>query len=148
MSEVEARAEALLSPYRAIVWEADAASMECTYLSESGSMTFGYSRDDWTPKILTETIHEEDRDDTVANFALCTGRGRGHNFSHRSVASDGRVLRFFNIVRVVRGGRGVAIRIRGISLDVTNDPDLFDESSALHAIPSQASTARASNGDQ
>ena len=136
MKEVEARASTLLPEYETIVWEADAASLECTFIGASAVPMLGYPREDWTGRagFWAEIIHPDDRDEALANCALCAGRGRGHNFSYRALGADGQVHRFFNVLRVIRGPKKLAVRMRGILFDVTDPIDLLDEHSPLHEV--------------
>lgn len=136
MSDVELRARALIPDYETIVWEADAASLECTHIGASAIRLLGYPLDFWTGKagFWAEIIHPDDRDEALANCALCAGRARGHNFSYRAVSIDREVRRFFNVLRVIRGPKRLAIQMRGILFDVTDPADLLDETSPLHDI--------------
>lgn len=141
MTEVERRARSMLSDYRTLVWEADAGTLSFTYIDGRCVELLGYPREAWTtqPGFWTQSVLEEDRDDALANCALCTGRGRGHNFSFRIVASDGRILRFFNVVRAVRGSKGVAVRLRGILFEATDETGLADAFSPVNALPLRTS---------
>lgn len=139
MEDVALRASTLLSEYRTIVWEADAGSLECTYIGASAVPLLGYARTDWTGRagFWAETIHPDDRDEATGNCALCAGRGRGHNFSYRAVSADGEIRHFYNVVRVLRGPRGMAVYLRGILFDVTDDTGALD-SGPLAGIRVQA----------
>ena len=65
-------------------------------------------------------MHPDDRDDAIAYCALCTGKGEDHDFDYRAIASDGRTLLLHDVVKVVKGDKGIAARLRGIMLDVTS----------------------------
>ncbi|HEX7071855.1 MAG TPA: PAS domain-containing protein [Rhodothermales bacterium] len=123
---VDARAGATLSEFRMLVWEADAASLECTYIGSTALATLGYPARYWTgrPGFWAKIIHDDDRDETLANCAICAGRARGHNFAYRALAADGTYRHIFNVLRVIRGPRGLAIRLRGILFEV-DDPESF-----------------------
>lgn len=138
---VETRAGIHLNEYSTIVWEADASTLTCTFVGASAVPILGYDRNDWTrsPTFWSDIIHPEDRDEATANCAICAGRRRGHNFSYRAIAASGEVHRFYNIVRVVHGPKGMATHLRGILFDVTDDPDALSEASPLMQIESQES---------
>src|SRR5690606_6650397 len=95
--------------------------------------------EDWTRRagFWAEIIHPEDQDEALANCALCAGRGRGHNFAYRAVDADGEVHHLFNVVRAVRGPRGMAVALRGILFDVTHDPALLNGTGSLREISVQ-----------
>lgn len=132
---VDARAATLLPEYQTIVWEADAGSLECTFISESAASILGYPREDWTGRagFWVEMIHPEDRDEAIANCALCAGRGRGHNFAYRAFDAQGNVHRFYNVLRVIRGPKRLAIKLRGI-LFLTDSDGLSDDLNPLMQI--------------
>lgn len=139
MADVEARALRHLPEYQTIVWEADAGSLECTYIGASALPILRYPLERWTGSagFWAEMIHPEDRDEALANCALCAGRGRGHNFAYRAITAEGEVHHFFNVVRTVRGPRGLAVRLRGILFDVTQSPELLNGDGALREIAVQ-----------
>jgi hypothetical protein len=123
---VDARAASNLPEYRSLVWEADAASLECTFIGSTALEMLGYPTRYWTerPGFWAKVIHPEDRDEALANCAICAGRGRGHNFSYRALAADGTLRHYYNVLRVIRGPRGLAVRMRGILFEV-DDPESF-----------------------
>jgi PAS domain S-box-containing protein len=121
MPLLEQRAEELLGD-RAIVWEGDAATFQFSYIGRAAEVLLGYPASRWTtePAFWAETVvHPEDRDDAVAYCALATGQARDHDFVYRAIAADGRVVWLHDMVKVLRGLRGVPERLRGIMIDVT-----------------------------
>lgn len=142
MPLLERRAVRLLSSYRAIVWEGDATNFEFQYVSTSAEEVLGYPCERWTsePTFWADVVvHPEDRADAVAHCARSTGKGENHDFEYRAVAADGRVLLLHDVVRVVKGPRGVAVRLRGIMIDVTPEPEM---PSPIHALAPQIETER------
>jgi PAS domain S-box-containing protein len=122
MPDLEARAARFLPNQRAIVWEGDAATFQFTFVSRSAEDVLGYPASRWTtePTFWADiVVHPRDRNDAIAYCALATGQGRDHDFVYRAVAADGRVVWLHDVVRVVMGPKGVAQRLRGIMLDVT-----------------------------
>jgi hypothetical protein len=49
---------------------------------------------------------------------MATGNGRDHDFQYRARSADGRVVLLHDIVKVVKGKRGVAERLRGIMIEI------------------------------
>lgn len=122
MEEVAARARRLLPNHRTIVWEGDAATFRFLYVGGDAEEVLGYPASQWLdePTFWADTVvHPEDRDEAIAFCALATGKCEDHDFVYRAQASDGRMVQLHDIVTVLRGSRGVAERLRGVMLDVT-----------------------------
>lgn len=125
MEDLEARAERLLPGHRAIVWEGDAATFQFGYVGRAAERLLGYPTARWTsePTFWADVVvHPEDRDHAVAYCALCTGKGLDHDFVYRARAADGRDVRLHDIVRVIKGSKGIATRLRGVMLAVDDPP--------------------------
>jgi len=106
-----------------IVWEGDAQTFAFSFISRSAEELLGHSATRWTgePAFWAESVvHPDDRDDAVAYCALATAKCADHAFTYRARAADGRVVWLADYVRVIRGARGVADRLRGIMIDVTD----------------------------
>ena len=105
----------------AIVWEADAASLLFVFVSRRAEEMLGYPAEQWVtvPNFWTDHIHPGDRERTVTSFRATLLAGKDHEFEYRMTASDGRVVWFRNIVRVIRDRSGRAIQVRGVMLDIT-----------------------------
>jgi PAS domain S-box-containing protein len=121
MPTLAERAKRLLPGHNAIVWEGDAATFQFLYVSDSAEEVLGYPARRWVeePTFWADTVlHPEDRDDAIAFCALCTGKKADHDFEYRAVAADGRVVWLHDIVRVVKGEKGIATRLRGVMIEV------------------------------
>ena len=107
-----------------IVWEGDAQTFAFSYVSSSAEELLGHPARRWTTEATfwAETVvHPDDRDDAVAYCALATGKCLDHAFVYRAKTADGRVRWLADYVQVVRGPKGVAERLRGIMIDVTDE---------------------------
>lgn len=124
MDAMEKRAQEILADRRAIVWEGDAATFQFSYVGRAAEDVLGYPRRRWTdePTFWGQTVvHPDDRDEAIAFCALATGRCLDHDFVYRAVGADGKIVWFHDIVRVIKGRKGVAERLRGIMIDITSD---------------------------
>lgn len=124
MDQLEQRAEQILADRRAIVWEGDAQTFQFSFVGKAAEKMLGYPRRRWTdePTFWGETVvHPEDRDEAIAFCAVATGACRDHDFVYRAVRADGSVVWLHDIVKVVKGPKGVAERLRGIMIDITSD---------------------------
>lgn len=123
MPEIERRARKLFAGRSVIVWEGDAQTFQFSYVGGDAEAILGHARTRWTlePTFWSATVvHPDDRDEAVAFCALATGKGQDHDFVYRAMAADGRVVWLHDIVTVVKGSKGVAERLRGVMIDVTD----------------------------
>lgn len=107
-----------------IVWEGDAQTFAFTYVSAAAEALLGHPVARWTSEATfwaDAVVHADDRDDAVGYCALATGKGLDHAFVYRANTADGRTLFLADYVQVVRGAKGIAQRLRGIMIDVTDD---------------------------
>lgn len=120
---VEQRAAAIFAGRGVIVWEGDPQTFQFTYVSSAAEAVLGYPATRWLsePTFWTDTIvHPLDRTAAVTYCALATGRGLDHDFCYRAQAADGRIVVLHDVVQVIKGARGVAVRLRGVMVDVTH----------------------------
>lgn len=118
---VEHRARQLLSELRPIVWEGDAQTFQFSFIGGAAEEVLGHPASRWTtePTFWADVVvHPEDRNDAIAYCALATGKGADHDFQYRARCADGRTVLLHDIVKVVKGPRGVAERLRGIMVEL------------------------------
>jgi two-component system cell cycle sensor histidine kinase/response regulator CckA len=117
----EQRFHDLVQELDAIVWEADAATLRFTFVSQRAEALLGYPVEHWLGErdFWTARVHPEDRGRAVALCRAALAKGKDHEFEYRSVAADGRVIWLRDIVHVARDLRGEARQLRGITLDLT-----------------------------
>jgi PAS domain-containing protein len=111
------RARELLADREAIVWEADAKTFVFSYVNPGVEAVLGYPASRWTeePTFWADVVlHPNDREESVTYCATETGKGCDHDFEYRAVATDGRVVRLRDYVRVVPDAAGKPARLRGV----------------------------------
>lgn len=108
-----------------VVWESwgrpDAATQRIDFVSSHVEAMLGYTVDEWlsTPNFWLTIVHPDDRD-TAAAAATATYEAKGSGANQfRWVARDGRVLDVLAHSSVILDERGVAVGMRGVTLDVT-----------------------------
>jgi PAS domain S-box-containing protein len=118
---VAERASRLL-PGDPVVWEGDAATFEFTYVSPSAERVFGHPARAWRGSGFwaDAILHDDDKNEAIAYCALATGQCRDHEFEYRGRRADGEVRWIYDVVKVVKGPKGVAERLRGVMLDITD----------------------------
>jgi PAS domain S-box-containing protein len=110
----------LVNSIEGIVWEADARTLEFTFVSRQAQRMLGYPVDDWLrhPAFWKDHIHTEDRDRAV-NGRLATAAARQNRDSeYRMIASDGRIVWVRDLVNVVDENDDT-VRLRGVTFNVT-----------------------------
>jgi PAS domain S-box-containing protein len=102
-----------------IVWEADPDTFQFSFVSAEAEHILGYPVSAWLePGFWKRHTHPDDVERT-ARFCLdATAHGRDHEFDHRMIGSDGRVVWLRDIVSVRKSPDG-AIRLVGIALDIS-----------------------------
>lgn len=122
IAAVQARAREAFPGTRFIAWEGDPATFAFSYVSADAEAMLGHPARDWLASStfwVDRIVHPDDRRDAMAYCALATGKGRDHLFEYRALRADGSTVWMLDYVNVVRGGRGLPSRLRGIMFDVT-----------------------------
>jgi PAS domain S-box-containing protein len=117
----ERRLRELIESLDAIVWEADAATLQFTFVSQRAEQLLGYPAAEWLaePDFWVQHIYPEDREKTLSYCHTAIGEGRDHEFEYRMTAADGSEVWLRNIVRLVRDASGRPAKLRGLMVDVT-----------------------------
>ncbi len=120
-SSSEQRFRTLVEGLDAIVWEADPASFQFTYVSRHAEKILRYPAERWLrePDFWVNHIHPEDRSWTVTYCRKGVSEGRDHEFEYRMLAADGRPVWLRDIVRMVKDDRGRVQLLRGLMIDIT-----------------------------
>ncbi|HEX6134616.1 MAG TPA: PAS domain S-box protein [Longimicrobiales bacterium] len=118
--DAEHRYRDLVEGLSTVVWEADAQTFRCTYVSPQAEQLLGYPLSDWTSTDIWRTlIHPDDYDDAMSECSTRTGAGEDHVLEFRAVRSDGGVVWLRDFVRVLMDEQGRASKVRGVLTDVT-----------------------------
>jgi PAS domain S-box-containing protein len=131
LEETKRNYESLVNSVDGIVWEADARTLQFTFVSKQAERLLGYPVERWLePSFWREHLHQEDRARTVDYCLQATAEGRSHDFDYRMMAADGRAVWVRDIVSVVvEGGKPVALR--GIMLDITEQKRMHEQLAAF-----------------
>ena len=110
----------LVDSINGIVWEADALTMQFTFISRQAGDIFGYPVEQWlsSPTFWVDHIHPEDRNWAPQYCLEEVRKHRGHTFEYRMLAADGRTVWIRDLVAVlIENGR--VTKLRGIMEDIT-----------------------------
>lgn len=133
LEQSEQRFRDLVGSTDGIVWEADAATYEFTYVSPNAERLLGHPMEAWLrPGFWIDHLHPEDREQAIRARAVCTGRLEDHDSEHRFLAKDGRAIWLREIVHVVvEDGR--PRWLRGLMVDITAQKQALEERLHLQA---------------
>jgi PAS domain S-box-containing protein len=118
----------------AIVWEADAATFQFTFISRRAEDLLGYPVERWLsePHFWADHILAEDRAWAVDYCLECTRALEDHQFEYRIQAADGRMVWLRDIVHVVADAQGRPALLRGIMVDLTERKRAEEERTRLY----------------
>lgn len=103
----------------AIVWRADAVTLQITYISERAKLILGYPLSQWRQPAFQEThLHPEDRLKVLACYREAIRDGEKHRLDYRMTAADGRAIWFHDCVHVINVG--ARKELIGVMVDITD----------------------------
>jgi PAS domain S-box-containing protein len=110
----------IINSVEGIVWEADGATGQATFVSEKAEEVLGYPTARWLsePRFWENHLHPDDREKMIALSTTAKARLRPFELEYRMVSADGRDVWFKDRINVV-SPPGRSVKHRGIMLDVT-----------------------------
>ena len=111
----------LVNSVEGIVWEADAATFQFSFVSDQAERILGYPVERWLsePTFWKDHLHPHDREWAVPFCERATGENRDHDLEYRMIAADGRVVWLHDLVTVVVDD-GRPTQLRGVMVDITD----------------------------
>lgn len=116
----EQRFRDLVQGVDAIVWEADVANYQFTFVSQQAEELLGYPVEQWLTytDFHTKYIHPDDREKVVKLYQLAITEAKEQVIEYRAISADGRALWLRDILQVVNEA-GQAPLLRGVMVDIT-----------------------------
>ena len=132
----------LVNSMDGIVWEADAATFQFTFVSARAEHLLGFPAARWLAdtEFWVSQIHPADREAVVDCCVAATVKKENHTFEYRMLAADGRAVWLRDIVTYVEEP-GKPPMLRGIMLDITAGKQ---QEEALRLLGSAVEQARES----
>jgi PAS domain S-box-containing protein len=120
LRESQHKYENLVESIDGIVWEADAQTFHCTFVSRQGERILGYPLEQWLkePSFWLAHIHPDDRQWAPAYVKKKTEEMRPHELEFRMISADGKVVWLRALVTVI-AEQGRPATLRGICVDIT-----------------------------
>ena len=120
LAKAEGDISDLVASLDAIVWEADAPTLEVTFVSEGAKRLLGYSTDRGRQSVSWHRhVHPDDRERVLASTSVAARSNRTVSIEYRMLATDGRIHWFRDYVHPVGSPTTSPNRLRGITVDVT-----------------------------
>ena len=109
----------LVHVLEAIVWRADTATRQITYISERAKIILGYPLSQWRQPDFQEThLHPEDRLKVLACYREAVRDGENHRLDYRMTAADGREVWFHDCIHAIKVG--TRKELIGVMVDITD----------------------------
>jgi PAS domain S-box-containing protein len=117
----EERFRDLVQGLDAIVWEADAASLRFSFVSQRAEAILGFPVVRWlgTPDFFLTRIHPDDRTRAMRVCRDAIAEGADHEFEYRALTAHGREVWLRDIVHVVPSIVGRSTQLRGLTVELT-----------------------------
>ena len=121
LQKSEHRYRSLVEGVDAIVWEVDAATLQCIFVSQQTEAMFGYPLEQWLsePNFLVNHIHPEEHEQAVRYWTDAVTEGRDYEVEYRMITADGNIKWVQDVVTVVVDGNGRPVCLQGLRMDVT-----------------------------
>lgn len=120
LRRAEAEYRQLLESVQAVVWRADATTLQFRFVSSEAGPLLGYPPSRWVddPAFWPEHVHPDDREWVVSLRMRSAAERHDHEAEYRLITADGRVVWVRDVVRV-RGGERRSPELFGVTIDVT-----------------------------
>ncbi len=118
--KAERQYKELVASIESIVWEADAKTLQFSFVSKQAERLLGYPVEQWCdePDFWKNHLHPDDREEAIDACLKGVMEKSGHDLEYRMVASDGQIVWLRDLVRVVLEN-GEAVKLRGIMMNIT-----------------------------
>lgn len=122
------RYESILKTVDGIVWEADAQTLEFSYVSPQSEKILGYRPSQWYEDntFWENHIYEDDRDWAVKYCEKQSRKRENYSFDYRMIDSEGDIIWIRDFVSVVMES-GKPSKLRGILVDITSQKKIEEE---------------------
>jgi PAS domain S-box-containing protein len=119
LTEAEGHIRDLVASLDAIVWEADAATLDVVFLSQGVERLLNYEAGQGTDAFWGRVVHPEDRERVLASAREALSTKNVISLEYRVLTADGRIRWFRDSIHPVAARSGVGERLRGVMFDVT-----------------------------
>lgn len=106
----------------AIFWEANAKTLQFSFVSQSSQMLLGYPSDNWLQKsdFWVNLIHPDEREEILQYRRQQIKQGLDHEIQYRCIGANDQIVWLRDKAYLVRDDDGTILKIRGLLLDITD----------------------------
>jgi PAS domain S-box-containing protein len=129
----------------AVLWEADAVTLQFTYISPDAEELFGYPLERWLTdaNVWVDLLHPFDRDRAVQECRDAIAAGQDHVLEYRVRTAPGKVIWIRDLVRVIVDAEGRPVSLHGAMVDITDRRLLLDQVRYAHRLGALGQLTRA-----
>src|SRR6266849_3688505 len=111
----------LVHGLNALAWEVDAQTFQVLFISQGAERLLGYPVERWLtePDFWAKHVYPEDQKHALALCREAAQQGRDYELEYRLIAADDRPDWLRNIVRVVIDSEGRPQKLRGVTVEIT-----------------------------
>jgi PAS domain S-box-containing protein len=111
----------LVNSIEGIVWEADARTLQFTFVSQQAERVFGYPVHRWVQETAfwKDHVHPDDRESVMSSWLSAADQKQDRDLEYRMMAADGRAI-WLRVLLSVVVEKGQTTKLRGVMLDVTS----------------------------
>ncbi|PSF36014.1 hybrid sensor histidine kinase/response regulator [Aphanothece hegewaldii CCALA 016] len=106
----------------AIFWEANANTLQFSFVSQSSQMLLGYPSNNWLqkPDFWVNLIHPDEREEILKYRLQQITQGLDHEIQYRCISANDQIVWLRDKAYLVRDEDGTILKIRGLLLDITD----------------------------
>jgi PAS domain S-box-containing protein len=120
LKKAHSKYERLIHSIEGIVWEADAASLRFSFVSQQAERMLGCSPERWTgePAFWADHLHPDDRERAKAFRKRAAWEKTPRQFEYRMIAADGSIVWVRDIVTAIQE-TDQPLKLLGVIIDIT-----------------------------
>jgi diguanylate cyclase (GGDEF)-like protein/PAS domain S-box-containing protein len=127
--QLRARLTGLIDDLDAVLWTKDPTSHAITYVNGRATKLLGLAPEDWRADgFWLAHIHPEDRLRVLEDTADAVDARRDHEITYRMLHADGSIVHVLDRVTVVLDPGGRVTELHGVTLDVTRQRSIEQQS--------------------
>ncbi|HEU5150227.1 MAG TPA: EAL domain-containing protein [Iamia sp.] len=127
--QLRARLTGLIDDLDAVLWTKDPVSYAITYVNGRATELLGIGPEGWRADgFWMGRIHPQDRLRVVEDTIDAIDARRDHEIAYRMVHADGSIVHVLDRVTVVLDGAGRVTELHGVTLDVTQQRSIEEQS--------------------
>jgi diguanylate cyclase (GGDEF)-like protein/PAS domain S-box-containing protein len=127
--QLRARLTGLIDDLDAVLWTKDPSTYAITYVNGRAAALLGLGPEEWRADgFWLAHVHPEDRLRVLEDTVDAVDARRDHEVTYRMIHADGSIVHVLDRVTVVRDASGRVTELHGVTLDVTRQRSIEQQS--------------------